>query len=118
MKSTTTTFYKGFQVEENNEKTNEFINNLANTEKKKTPGKLEALFILKNGYIEICPGIVIFNNNGVLTLTVCKLDGLLKGGNFKIKATTPEDAKKEINGILSELYGVSLSELLQEIENI
>jgi len=81
-------------------------------------GKLDALFVLKNGYIEICPGIVLFNNNGVFSLNICNLDGLLKGGNFKIKATTPEDARQEIKKILSELYGVSLSELLQEIDNI
>ena len=117
MKSTTTTFYKGFQVDENNEKTNEFINNLVE-EKKKTMGKLDALFILESGYINIVSGIYIYKSNTGLFLQVAAFPGLLKGGNFKIKATTPEDAKKEINGILSELYGVSLSELLQEIENI
>lgn len=116
MKSTTTTFYKGFPIEEN-ENTNEFIKNLAE-EKKKTMGKLDALFILESGYINIVSGIYIYKSNTGLFLQVAAFPGLLKGGSFKIKATNPADAKKEINGILSELYGVSLSELLQEIENI
>lgn len=116
MKSTTTTFYKGFPIDEN-ENTNEIINNLAE-EKKKTMGKLDALFILESGYINIVSGIYIYKSNTGIFLQVAAFPGLLKGGNFKIKATTPEDAKKEINGILSELYGASLADLLTEINNI
>lgn len=117
MKSTTITLYKGFEIEENNENAQDFINNLVE-EKKKTPGKLEALFILKNGYVEICPGIVIFNNNGVFTLTVCNLDGLIKGINKKMIADNPEQLREEIREEIEKIYNCSLSELLQEIENI
>ena len=80
--------------------------------------KLDALFILESGYINIVSGIYIYKSNTVLFLQVAAFPGLLKGGNFKIKATNPADARQEIKKILSELYGVSLSELLQEIENI
>ena len=80
--------------------------------------KLDALFILESGYINIVSGIYIYKSNTGLFLQVAAFPGLLKGGNFKIKATNPADARQEIKKILSELYGVSLSELLQEIEII
>lgn len=80
--------------------------------------KLDALFLLESGYINIVSGIYIYKSNTGLFLQVAAFPGLLKGGNFKIKATTPEDAKKEINSILSELYGVSLADLIAEIDNI
>ena len=81
-------------------------------------GKIDALFLLESGYINIVSGIYIYKSNTGLFLQVAAFPGLLKGGNFKIKATTPEDAKKEINGILSELYGASLADLLTEINNV
>ena len=81
-------------------------------------GKIDALFVLESGYINIVSGIYIYKSNTGLFLQVAAFPGLLKGGNFKIKATTPEDAKKEIKNILSELYGASLAELLAEIDNI
>ena len=81
-------------------------------------GKLDALFVLESGYINIVSGIYIYKSNTGLFLQVAAFPGLLKGGNFKIKATTPEDARQEIKKILSDLYGNSLSELLTEIENI
>ena len=119
MKSTTTTLYKGFPIEENNENTHVLINNLSRAEeKKKTPGKLEALFILKNGYVEICPGIVIFNNNGVFSLNVCKLDGLIKGINKKMIADNPEKLREEIREEIEKIYNCSLSDLLKKINNL
>ena len=81
-------------------------------------GKIDALFLLESGYINIVSGIYIYKSNTGLFLQVAAFPGLLKGGNFKIKATNPTDAKKEINGILSELYGASLADLLTEINNI
>ena len=81
-------------------------------------GKIDALFLLESGYINIVSGIYIYKSNTGLFLQVAAFPGLLKGGNFKIKATTPEDAKKEINSILSELYGASLADLLTEINNV
>lgn len=81
-------------------------------------GKIDALFILKNGYIEICPGIVIFNNNGVFTLNVCKLDGLIKGTNKKMIAETPEQLREEIREEIEKIYNCSLSDLIQKIKDL
>lgn len=81
-------------------------------------GKLDALFVLKNGYIEICPGIVLLNNNGVFTLTVCNLDGLIKGTNKKMIADNPEQLREEIREEIEKIYNCSLSELIQKIKDL
>lgn len=81
-------------------------------------GKIDALYCLESGYINMVSGIYIYKSSTGLFLQVAVFPGLLKGGNFKIKATTPEDAKKEIKKILSDLYGASLADLLAEIDNI
>lgn len=81
-------------------------------------GKIDALFILESGYINIISGIYIYKSCAGVFLQVADLPGLLKGGKFEIKATTPEDARQEIKNILTDIYKNSCDCLIEKIANI
>lgn len=78
--------------------------------------KIDALFALDNGYININSDMFILKANNKYFLQVGNIPHVLQGGKFEIIASDPESFRAAVIEKIQELYKKSLSDVIKDLQ--